>query len=447
MGTRKDLSIADVNQLTRDMAEACDRVLELFGTLGEDQLWGPELDIVNPATWEAGHVAWFFEYWLLRNLYETQMVIPDADDLYNSADVAHDDRWKIRLPSKTETMQFLQYVLGESTRRLRTSTPTTVDAYFFRLATFHADMHAEAFSYTRQTLGYRRPSLNIPKVDSVDMYEGTIELAEDIPVSGGVFMLGASPDEAFVFDNEKWAHPVYVPPFTMSRTSVTYGEFRQFVEDRGYDRPEFWSEEGWSWRVQNQADRPAYWIKHADGQWLIRSYDEVIPMPDNATLIHINWYEASAYCSWAGRRLPTEAEWEFAASFEPSSNDSNVPARKRRFPWGNEAPTPGKVNMDWTRGGTIDPRFLPDGDSALGFRQMIGNVWEWTSTNFYPFPGFSPDPYKEYSEPWFGDHMVLRGGAWSTRSRLIRNTWRNFYKPDRRDVMAGFRTCKVDLPG
>jgi iron(II)-dependent oxidoreductase len=161
-------------------------------------------------------------------------------------------------------------------------------------------------------------------------------------------------------------------------------------------------------------------------------------------VLHVNWYEADAYCRWAGRRLPTEAEWETAASAEPSAGgrrgDALAPT-KRRFPWGDATPTPDRANLDWRAMGCVDVGAFPAGESAFGCRQMIGNVWEWTSDDFAPYPGFEVDPYQEYSEPWFGTHKVLRGGCWTTRSRLLRNTWRNFYRPDRRDVWAGFRTC------
>ena len=158
-------------------------------------------------------------------------------------------------------------------------------------------------------------------------------------------------------------------------------------------------------------------------------------------VIHVNWYEAEAYCNWAGRRLPTEAEWELAASAEPTAEGHGITKSKRRFPWGDEPPTPDRTNLDWQSMGLLEVGALPAGDSAFGCRQMIGNVWEWTASEFQPYPGFVVDPYKEYSKPWFSTQKVLRGGCWTTRSRLIRNTWRNFYTPDRRDVWAGFRTC------
>src|SRR5262249_41425834 len=153
-------------------------------------------------------------------------------------------------------------------------------------------------------------------------------------------------------------------------------------------------------------------------------------------VLHVNWYEADAYCRWAGRRLPAEAEWETAAASGPGG-------RKRRFPWGDEAPHSEQANLNWLSPGCVDVGALPAGDSAYGCRQMVGNVWEWTADDFHPYPGFVVDPYKESSAPWFGDHKVLRGGCWATRSRLLRNTWRNFYRPDRRDVWAGFRTCAL----
>ena len=156
----------------------------------------------------------------------------------------------------------------------------------------------------------------------------------------------------------------------------------------------------------------------------------------------MSWHEAAAFCAWAGRRLPTEAEWEAAASLEPCPGARGVAARKRRFPWGDDPPTPDRANLDARAGGCADVGAFAAGDSAFGCRQMIGNVWEWVADDFRPYPGFAPDMYRDYSQPWFGTHKVLRGGGWVTRARLLRNTWRNFYPPDRRDVWAGFRTCR-----
>jgi iron(II)-dependent oxidoreductase len=173
--------------------------------------------------------------------------------------------------------------------------------------------------------------------------------------------------------------------------------------------------------------------------WLRRDFDRWLPLESHRPVMNVNWYEAEAYCRWAGRRLPTEAEWEAAAA--ASGNDLSAP--KRRFPWGDEPPNPTQAQLDGYSLECCNVTDFPTGDSYFGCRQMIGNVWEWTASDFLPYPGFVADPYREYSQPWFGTHKVLRGGAWMTRSRLLRNTWRNFYQPDRRDVWAGFRTCAL----
>ncbi len=233
-----------------------------------------------------------------------------------------------------------------------------------------------------------------------------------------------------------------VGPFAIARAPVTQAEFAAFVDDGGYRRRELWSEDGWAWREQARAEHPVYWRRDA-GAWLRRDFDEWRALEPHRPVIHVNWYEADAYCRWAGRRLPTEAEWEAAAASDPGPGGARLSGAKRRFPWGNEPPTPRRANLDWQAMGCLDVGALPAGDSAFGCRQMIGNVWEWTSSTFLPYPGFTPDPYKEYSEPWFGTRKVLRGGCWATRSRMLRNTWRNYFTPDRRDVLAGFRTCRA----
>ncbi len=227
-----------------------------------------------------------------------------------------------------------------------------------------------------------------------------------------------------------------VAPFNIARAAVTQAEFAEFVEDGGYNHEALWSNDGWLWRDNAQAAHPVYWRKSGD-RWERRDFDKWVSLEPHKPVLHVNWYEADAYCRWAGRRLPTEAEWEMAASWVPLSG------KKLKYPWGEEAPSTERANLDWAAMGALNVGALPEGDSPCGCRQMMGNVSEWTSTEFHPYPGFGADAYKDYSEPWFYDHKVLRGGCWATRSRLIRNAYRNFYKPDRRDVWAGFRTCEI----
>jgi iron(II)-dependent oxidoreductase len=312
------------------------------------------------------------------------------------------------------------------------------DVYFYLLVLFHEDMHGEAFGYTRQTLGYPTPQLgcSLPRGFSA----GQGQCPGDGFVPGGRFLLGALPSEPFVFDNEKWAHPVDVRPYHMARAAVTQGQFAEFVEAGGYQRRQWWSGDGWAWRESSGATGPVYWQRDGNG-WQRRDFDRWVALEPDRPMLHVNWYEADAWCRWAGRRLPSEAEWELAAA--GFCEGRTLASVQRHFPWGEEAVGPERANLDGRAGGCLDVAACAAGDSAFGCRQMLGNVWEWTASDFLPYPGFVADPYREYSQPWFRTHKVLRGGCWLTRARLLRNTYRNFYRPERRDVWAGFRTCAV----
>ena len=428
--------------ITESLREARRRTISLVDDLNDEQMRGPCLEIVNPLLWEIGHVAWFQEYWVLRHLNGLSPILPNGDALYDSAKVAHETRWAIPLLSRTEVQDYMQAVLGRVMDLYGGGKDHEDDAaYFLSLALLHEDMHDEAFTYTRQTLGYPKPSFDGAVRQSNERFDAFEELGDAL-IPGGKFVLGSVPDRDFIFDNEMDAHEVENGPFAISRTAVTNSEFAAFVDEGGYEREEFWSDAGWRWRESSEAKHPVYWQRQGN-QWLRRNFDELVPLEDRLPVLHVNWYEADAFCRWAKRRLPTEAEWEIAASGEPTAAGQGIGEHRLRFPWGDEAPTPERANLDWRAMGCIDVRALPKGDSAFGCRQMIGNVWEWTASDFNPYPGFVPGPYKEYSAPWFGDHKVLRGGCWTTRSRLIHNAYRNFYQPDRRDVWAGFRTCAL----
>jgi iron(II)-dependent oxidoreductase len=370
----------------------------------------------------------------LRHVGDSQpllpSILPHADRLYDSSAVAHDLRWDLPLPTLDDTLAYMDGVLGRVIERLE-SRATPPLAYFAQLCALHEEMHGEALTYTRQTLGYAAPA---PAAAAGERALAEAGATGDAEVPGGRFMLGAAPGSGFVFDNEKWAHEVFVEPFRIARACVTNGELQAFVEDGGYQRQALWSPEGWAWRAASSASHPAYWLEDS-GSWHVRRYDHWHPLATEAAAIHVNWHEASAYCTWAGRRLPTEREWEYAAAASPDGTE------KPRFPWGDEPPQPRHANLYGQNDGPVHVGAYPAGDSPWGCRQMLGNVWEWTADDFRPYPGFVADPYKEYSQPWFGTHKVLRGGCFATRASLIRNTWRNFYTPDRRDVYAGFRTC------
>jgi len=317
--------------------------------LAGEREFGPQLAIVNPPRWEVGHVGWFQEFWCLRGGSEERAsILPNADALYNSATVPHDARWGLPLPSFADTVAYRDEVLERVVRGLE-----DIDPYFVELALRHELMHAEAFHYTRQTLGYPGP-----KAPEARMTENK----GDFACPGGVFRLGAKPGEGFAFDNEKWSHPVVLEPFRIARRPVTYGEYRKFAQ-------------------------PPYC---KDG--MVRRFDRWIPIPEDEPVRHVSWHQANGYCAFAGRRLPTEAEWECA---------------------------------------------------ALSGLENIGHVWEWTSSTFLPYHGFVRDPYKEYSEPWFGTHKVLRGASFATPPGVSHARFRNFYTPERADMFVGFRTCAL----
>lgn len=424
------------------LQDARRRTLALAEDLTDAQLQVPQLPIVNPPIWELGHVGWFQENWLLRHYGGAPPVRPDGDALWDSSNVAHDTRWGLPLPSRQDTLAYLETVLARVLAALPGGELPPQHAYFCWLTTMHEDMHGEAFTYTRQTLGYPAPPTAAPTAAADFNAWGRIPAPRgDAELPGGEWLLGAEPEApGFVFDNEQWAHPVRVARFAISRMAVTQGEFAAFAGDRGYARQELWTPEGWAWRQAARAEHPVYWARGGGGVegWQRREFDRWLPLEAGLPVLHVNAHEAEAYCRWAHRRLPTEAEWEMAAAQTPANG-------KQRWPWGDETPTATRARLEGTLLGCAPAMAHPDGDSARGCRQMIGNVWEWTASPFRPYPGFAPGPYQDYSQPWFTpEHRVLRGGCWATRARLIRNTWRNFYPTHRRDVFAGFRTCAAE---
>lgn len=365
-----------------EQAQALTRAL----TRGHEAERVPLLATVNPPLWELGHLAWFQEFWLHRGgSFNVPSRLTDADRLYDSARVHHDTRWTLGLPDINHTIAYGDSVLAQTRELLLRAALDERLAYFAQLALFHQDMHNEAFCYTWQTLGLPMP---------VDWLEQTVAGTGDIQFDQDRYLMGAQPGKGFLFDNEKWAHEVDLPAFAISRRLVSNGEFRACVEAGAYRRDELWCQPGRLMRDQLGLVHPRYW-RQQNGRWQERRFDAWLPLDDAAPVRHLSAYESEVYCRWAKRRLPTEAEWERAAR-----------------------------------------------SAAAEFQ--YGHVWEWTASRFTPFPGFSADPYKEYSEPWFaGEYRVLRGGSFVTPRRLMRPTLRNFYQPVRADIFCGFRTCPV----
>jgi ergothioneine biosynthesis protein EgtB len=433
---KRGTSGASVAELASQLRETRARTHRLTNELSSDQLMGLKLDIVNPVLWEIGHIGWFHEYWTLRHSHGQSPLIEQADSLWNSSTVAHDTRWRLDLPDRNGTLAYLADVLERQCDLLARPSFPEHARYFYELTIRHEDMHAEALVYMRETLAYPPPH----ELDDVAS-PAIGGLGGDVEVPGGMWWLGATNSEGFIFDNEKWAHAVELRPFRIARAPVTNREFAAFVEAGGYRAREFWSDAGWAWRDRQRAERPVYWLPKTEGVWTWRRYDRTEVLPADAPVVLVSWHEAEAWCRWAKRRLPSEAEWEAAAIGEPNADNDRLADVKRVWPWGNVIPTRQHANLDFAFDAPRDVGACSDGDSAFGCRQMVGNIWEWTASDFLPFPGFTADPYKDYSQPWFGTRKVLRGGCWATSARIARPTYRNFFPADRNDIFAGFRTC------
>lgn len=417
----------DASNLAAWILDARQRTVDLVRGLPPSRLIVPQLTTVNPILWEVAHVAWFQERWTVRRRGTLPSCLERADEMLDSERVPHDTRWELPLPGLEATLHYLERVRDAALRDLEED---DAEQSLHELSIFHEDMHAEALVMTRQTLGDMPPAFATTDAASAGPHPG------DVHVPGGRFLIGADDESRFSFDNERDAHEVDLEPFSIARAPVTQDEFARFVDDGGYERRALWSDAAWEWRLAERIDAPLHWRRSKDG-WERCEFDAWRPLEPHRPMIHASWHEARAFCQWAGRRLPTEAEWEVAASWDHAAR------RRRRFPWGDEPPATHHARLDGASLGTADVGAFPDGDSALGCRQMLGNIWEWTGSSFEPYPGFEPGDYAGYSAPWFGTHRVLRGGSWITRSRLIRSSWRNFYEPWRRDVFAGLRTCAL----
>jgi iron(II)-dependent oxidoreductase len=433
-------------QLTKKSREIADRLidtrkreLELMRDLSDEQMVGTSMRIVEPPIWELGHVGWFQDRWILQNLDKRKPSDEKADALYNSFTIPNADRWDLIFPSRGQTFEYITDILEQIISRLESRDPTDVENYFYNLVLNHEEMHIETMHHVRQTFAYPAPNLSAAWGDPVVAKIDFDYKLHDVEIPAGNYMLGGTSDLPFVFDNEKWAHPVKVEQYSISATPVTFAEYQNFVDEGGYQERSLWSTEGWEWLQQSGQTHPVFWKMGDQGKWLWRWFDQWRPLEPYLPMVHVNWYEANAYCKWAGRRLPTEAEWELAASSMPKPNRDALMDEKRWYPWGNKHPQPKHANLNASMG-IVDVRSYPAGDSAFGLRQMIGNVWEWTADTFDAYPGYVIDPYDTYSEPSFGQQKVLRGGCWATRPHVIRNTFRNFYTPDRNNIFAGFRT-------
>lgn len=368
----------------------------------------PELQVpqrtgLNPPLWELGHIGWFQEHWLGRNPQRARGAAaepaaprhpplrPDADRLYDSSRIPHLDRWQLPLPDALGTRDDLARQLDQSLALLQALGDTTDDAalYFFRLVLLHEDMHHEASLYMAQRLGV---AIDDPRWQPLPLPRPTAPLT----LAPGTWALGGAPEGGFAFDNELPGLAVALGTVEIDAQAVRWAEFLPFFETGAHAEPRWWSEAGRRWRAQQPAAWPRY-LRLAAGGWECQRHGTWQPLCAEEPACHLSLHEAEAWCRWAGRRLPTEAEWEAAALSQPAA-----------FRW--------------------------------------GDVWEWTASAFAPFPGFMAHPYRDYSVPWFDGRPVLRGASFMTQPRMRHPRYRNFFPPGRNDVPAGFRSCAAQAP-
>ncbi|MGH7648091.1 MAG: ergothioneine biosynthesis protein EgtB, partial [Gemmatimonadaceae bacterium] len=360
---------------------------------------------------------------------------------YNPFENPRRVRGTLALPTLEECRVLMQEIRARVLERLRSAdfedgNELLHEGYVYAMVAQHEYQHDETILQTlqlKQGAPYRAPRLiRAPTGPPTVPNDGHMVRFPGGPVSIGTM------DRSRAYDNERPRHTVELAPFWIDAHPVTNGAYLAFMEDSGYDTRAVWSDAGWQWLRDAQVGAPKYWQQGADG-WTTRSMDLTERVDPAKPVCHVCYYEADAFARWAGKRLPTEFEWEAAASWDASAG------RALLYPWGDDPVTSDLANVDQLSFGTTRIGAYPRNVSPIGCHGMIGDVWEWTSSDFAGYPGFVSYPYREYSEAFFGDeYKVLRGGSWATRPGAIRNTFRNWDYPIRRQIFSGFRCARND---
>jgi iron(II)-dependent oxidoreductase len=452
--------IASLMQESRDHTH---RLLDLV--ISESDLRREPAPGFRPILWHLGHVGAFEEYWILQQLSGDPSISETYGRVFDPIKTPKEDAR--RLPPIPEIEEYLKLVRGRVLKALATAGdrdhPMLRDGYIFNLVIEHEYQHQETLGYLLQILetGTKRKPEGFgshrnaadpdqPPADATAATDpGPTPSADSgsmIAIPGGPFELG-SRGYPFAYDNEQPPHFIDLPDFRIGKYPVTNAEYAEFIRAGGYQTRSLWDEAGWAWREENRVELPLYWspgsarFQGADDAgarsqevFIVQEMFEERPIRPDAPVTGVSWHEARAYARWAGKRLPSEAEWEKAASWDP------IAGRKRQFSWGDDEPSPELANFASLNWATTPVSRYPGGRSAYGCWDMTGNVWEWTATVFGGYPGFEAYPYPDYSELWFdGDHRVLKGGAWGTQSPLLRCSFRNFFRARFRHAVAGFR--------
>jgi gamma-glutamyl hercynylcysteine S-oxide synthase len=422
-------------EIARDLIEARKRTHELLAPLDEERLTTQHDQLMSPPVWDYAHIGVFEELWLVQNLSGAPPIDEDLQRTYNALETPRVVRGRRRLLGPDEASAYLRQVRDRSLELLEEvaldgDDPLLREGFVYDLIIQHEQQHEETILQTLQLMPgkYRDRMPDLP--------EGAAAEPETVCVPAGRYPVGS--DAHRPYDNEHSRHEVDLAAFEIDRFPVSNGDFLRFLEAGGYASEELWSPDGWEWRWMFDINAPEYWSAE-NGQWTVSRFGHRDSVDPRLPVAHVSYFEAEAFARWAGKRLPTEFEWEVAASWDPQAG------RQQAYPWGDQPPTPELANVDQQMFSTAPVGAYRRGASALGCEQMLGDVWEWTSSDFLPYPGFRAFPYSEYSEPFFGrDFKVLRGGSWATRPRVARNTFRNWDSRLKRQIFAGLR-CARDL--
>ena len=417
------------------LAEARQRTLALVEPVSEPDLDRVHDPLMSPLVWDLGHIAAFEDLWLCQRAGGLPPLRPELAHVYDAAETPRAERGQVGYLRRDDALAFMREVRERALAVLERADlsaaggPLNAGGFVWEMLVQHEHQHNETMLQTLQIAErgtFAPPRRALPGPRSAGG-------AEMVRVEGGPFHLGDGGD-GFAYDNERPRHEVRLGAFEIDCTPVSNGAYLQFVAAGGYSRCELWSAAGWDWREWEGVERPLYWSRDGRG----RSFERMEPLDRRLPVMHVSWYEADAYARWAGKRLPTEPEWEKAAAWDAGA------ARKRRHPWGDAPPSEERANLDQTGFGPAPVGTYPAGAAASGALGLCGDAWEWTASDFEAYPGFRAFPYPQYSESFFGGGFkVLRGGSWATRPRAARCTFRNWDLPERRQIFAGFR-CAVD---
>ncbi|GAA1236381.1 ergothioneine biosynthesis protein EgtB [Kitasatospora nipponensis] len=425
--------------IAHELLTARDRTGGLTDCLDDNELTTQHSTLMSPLVWDLAHIVNQEELWLLRNVGGRESMYPQIDPLYDAFEHPRSERPSLPLLAPAEARAYGHEVRGRVLDLLDgvrlTGAPLLEAGFAFGLIAQHEQQHDETMLITHQL----RAGAAVLTAPAPPPAPGDV-LPAEVVIAAGPFTMGTD-TEPWALDNERPAHQVDLPAFAIDTVPVSNADYLRFVEDGGYEQPSWWSPQGWEHRMAAQLSAPLFWT-HEDGQWLRRRFGRTEDLPPQEPVLHVTWYEADAYARWAGRRLPTEAEWEKAARYDPATG------RSRRFPWGDAAPTEQHANLGQRHLQPAPVGSYPEGASPHGVRQLIGDVWEWTASDFTPYPGFRAWPYREYSEVFFpapgeaAPYKVLRGGSFAVAPVACRGTFRNWDYPIRRQIFAGFRTAR-----